>query len=100
MTLAKRLRDQAGEQRYFLFLDAPGVEPTNNRTEKAIRQLVIDRGVAQGTPSHATMRFCERAWTVVATCARPGRSVYRAFLDALQATYIGSSYPHLVPQKA
>ena len=50
--------------------------------------------------SHAGMRFCERAWTVVATCARQGRSVYRFFFDALQATYIGSSYPHLVPQKA
>ncbi len=100
MTLAKRFRGRAGEQGYFLFLDAPGVEPTNNRTEQAIRHVVIDRRVTQGTRSHAGMRFCERAWTVVATCARQRRSVYRFFLDTLQATYIGSAYPHLVPQKA
>jgi len=99
-TLAKRFRGRAGEQAYFLFLDAPGVEPTNNRTEQAIRHVVIDRRVTQGTRSHAGMRFCERAWTVVATCARQSRSVYQFFLDAIQATYTGSSYPALIPEKA
>jgi transposase len=99
-TLAKRFRGRAGEQSYFLFLDVPGVEPTNNRTEQAIRYVVIDRRVTQGTRSHAGMRFCERAWTVIATCTRQSRSVYQFFLHALQATlnpYL--PYPTLIPVK-
>jgi transposase len=85
-TLAQRFRGRNGERSYFLFLEVPGVEPTNNRTEQAIRHVVIDRRVTQGTRSQAGMRFCERVWTVVATCARQGRSVYLFILNALQAT--------------
>jgi hypothetical protein len=43
------------------------------------------------------MRFCERVWTVVATCARQGRSVYQFFLNALQATLDPSRpYPTII----
>jgi transposase len=100
-TLAKRFRGRVGEQAYFLFLDVPGVEPTNNRTEQAIRHVVIDRRVTQGTRSHAGMRFCERAWTVVATCARQRRSVYQFFLHALKATLNPDlPYPALIHAEA
>jgi len=70
---------------YFLFLEREGVNPTNNLSEQAIRFVVIDRRITQGTRSWAGMRWCERAWTVVATCARHKRSVYKFFLDALNA---------------
>lgn len=100
-TLAKRFRGRAGEQDYFLFLKVPGVEPMNNRTEQAIRHVVIDRRVTQGTRSHAGMRFCERAWTVIATCARQGKSVYQFFRHALKATLNPNlTYPALIPVKA
>ena len=55
---------------YFLFLEQEGVSPTNNLSEQAIRFVVIDRRITQGTRSWAGMRWCERALTVVATCAR------------------------------
>lgn len=98
-TLAQRFRGKTGERNYFLFIDTPGVEPTNNRTEQAIRHVVIDRRVTQGTRSHAGMRFCERAWTVVATCARQSQSVYQFFLRALQATLNPDlPYPALIPE--
>lgn len=84
---------------YFLFLERDGVSPTNNLSEQAIRFVVIDRRVTQGTRSWAGMRFCERAWTVVATCARHKRSVYDFFIDALNATYAGTPYPKLIPEK-
>lgn len=97
-TLAKRFRGRPGEQSYFLFLDVPGVEPTNNRTEQAIRYVVIDRRVTQGTRSDAGMRFCERAWTVIATCVRQGKSVYQFFLHALKAALNPNlTYPTLIP---
>ncbi len=90
---------KGGEKRYFLFLEREGVSPTNNATEQAIRFVVIDRRVTQGTRSWAGMRWCERAWTVVATCARHNRSVYQFFADALNATYAGTPYPKLIPTK-
>jgi len=87
----------SGEKGYFLFLEREGVPPTNNGTEQAIRFVVIDRRVTQGTRSWAGMRFCERAWTVVATCNRHRRSVYQFFLDAVNAAYAGALYPKLIP---
>lgn len=82
---------------YFLFLDREGVSPTNNLSEQAIRFVVIDRRVTQGTRSWAGMRWSERAWTVIATCARHKRSVYQFFLEALNATYAKTPYPKLIP---
>jgi transposase len=87
-----------GEKGYFLFLEQEGVPPTNNATEQAIRFVVIDRRVTQGTRSWAGMRFCERAWTVVATCARHRRSVYQFFVDAINATCTNTPYPKLIPE--
>ena len=84
---------------YFLFLEREGVNPTNNLSEQAIRFVVIDRRITQGTRSWAGMRWCERAWTVVATCTRHKRSVYKFFMDALNATYAGTAYPKLIPTK-
>lgn len=82
---------------YFLFLEREGISPTNNLSEQAIRFVVIDRRITQGTRSWAGMRWCERAWTVVATCARHKRSVYGFFVDALNATYAATPYPKLIP---
>ena len=84
---------------YFLFLEREGVSPTNNLSEQAIRFVVIDRRITQGTRSWAGMRWCERAWTVVATCARSKRSVYEFFVNTLNATYADSPYPKLIPEK-
>ncbi len=84
---------------YFLFLDREGVSPTNNLSEQAIRFVVIDRRITQGTRSWAGMRWCERAWTVVATCARQKRSVYEFFLDTLNASYASTPYPKLITDK-
>ena len=88
-----------GEKGYFLFLEQEGVPPTNNATEQAIRFVVIDRRITQGTRSWSGMRFCERAWTVVATCTRHRRSVYQFFVDAINATYTDIPYPKLIPEK-
>jgi transposase len=64
--LAKRF--EAHGASYFRFLTTPGVEPTNNLAEQAIRFVVLDRLVTQGTRSEAGNRWCERIWTAIATC--------------------------------
>jgi transposase len=85
---AGRLAQRLGEQgaSYFRFVTTPGVEPTNNLAEQALRFVVIDRLITQGTRSDTGQRWCERIWTVMATCAQQGRSVY-SFLCAAVAQW-------------
>ncbi len=64
---------------------------------RLFRFVVIDRRVTQGTRSFAGMRWCEIAWTVIATCARHGYSVYQFFLNAINANYTNTPYPKLIP---
>src|SRR3954449_8556628 len=82
---------------YFRFLTMPGVEPTNNLAEQAIRFVVIDRLVTQGTRSEAGNRWCERIWTVLATCAQQGRSVFDYLYAAVQAHFHQGEAPSLLP---
>ena len=93
--LAKRFR-QHGEA-YFRFITTPGIDPTNNLAEQAIRFVVIDRRITQGTRSEAGRRWCERIWTVIATCAQQGRAVFQFLFDSVQAYLSGTSPPSLMP---
>jgi transposase len=93
--LAKRFR-QNGEA-YFRFMTTPGIDPTNNLAEQAIRFVVIDRHITQGTRSEKGRRWSERIWTVIATCAQQGRAVFQFLLDSLQAHLCGTSPPSLLP---
>jgi transposase len=95
--LAKRLREY-GES-YFEFITTPGVEPTNNLAEQAIRFVVIDRLITQGTRGEAGQRFCERIWTVIATCTQQGRSVFEYLGKAVEALMQGKEAPTLLPQE-
>jgi transposase len=94
--LARRFR-QHGEA-YFRFVTTPGVEPTNNLAEQAIRFVVIDRHITQGTRSAAGRRWSERIWTVIATCSRQGRSVYAFLREAIDNWFTGQAAPSLLPQ--
>src|SRR5262249_386112 len=93
--LALRL-EKHGES-YFRFLTTPGVEPTNNLAEQAIRFVVLDRVVTQGTRSEAGDRWCERIWTVVATCAQRGHSVFGYLQSAVEAWFGEGEGPSLLP---
>ena len=94
--LAKRLR--AHGQSYFTFVTTPGVEPTNNAAEQAIRFVVIDRHLPQGTRSEAGRRWCERIWSVIATCTQQGRSVFDYLEAAVTASFGGGPAPSLLPE--
>jgi transposase len=96
-TLAKRLRTY-GES-YFTFVTTPGVEPTNNLAEQAIRFVVIDRHITQGTRGERGQRWCERIWTVMASCVQQGRSVFDYLSRAVEAWLGGSAAPSLLPQE-
>ena len=82
---------------YIRFVTTPGIEPTNNLAEQAIRFVVIDRRVTQGSRSETGQRWLERIWTVIATCTQQGRSVFQFLLEAVRANLNGEPAPKLVP---
>ncbi len=92
--MADRFR-QHGDA-YFQFITTPGVDPTNNRVEQAIRFVIIDRLITQGTRSPKGRTWSERIWTVLATCAQQGRSAFHFLCDAVEAHFTGRPAPTLV----
>jgi transposase len=94
--MAKRFR-RHGEA-YFTFVTTPGVDPTNNLAEQAIRFVVIDRHITQGTRSEAGRQWSERIWTVMATCAQQGKSAYAFLKEAIVIWMQGRPAPSLLPQ--
>jgi transposase len=94
--LAKRL--EAHGESYFRFVTTPAVEPTNNLAEQAIRFVVLDRLVTQGTRSEAGDRWCERIWTVIATCSQQGRSVFEYLSAAVAGYFEQTEAPSLLPR--
>ena len=93
--MANRFRNYGKE--YFEFITTPGVEPTNNLAEQAIRFIIIDRYVTQGTRSEKGRQSSERIWTVIGTCALQGKSAFDFILKAVQAYFNGTSAPSLIP---
>jgi transposase len=95
--LAKRL--EAHGASYFRFVTEPGIEPTNNLAEQAIRFVVIDRRITQGTRGERGDRWSERIWTVMATCSQQGRSVFEYLEAAVTAWFAGEEVPSLLPRE-
>jgi transposase len=82
---------------YFRFITTPGIEPTNNLAEQAIRFVVIDRHITQGTRSERGRQWCERIWTAIATCAQQGRSVFDFLRQTITAYFHGQPTPSILP---
>ena len=93
--LANRFRKH-GKQ-YFEFITTPAIDPTNNVAEQAIRFIVIDRHVTQGTRSLNGRKSSERIWTIIATCALQGRSAFNFILQAVNAYFNNDPAPSLMP---
>jgi len=92
--LAERFRKHG--EAYFQFITTPGIEPTNNLAEQAIRFVVIDRRITQGTRGQAGQRWSERIWTTIATCTQQGQSVFDFLQRAVQAHFTGQPAPSLL----
>lgn len=93
--LAKRFKGEAAAD-YFRFLTKPGLEPTNNGTERQIRPVVIDRRITQGTRGQAGMRWCERIWTAIATCKKQNQNVFDFMHESVVAHWSNKKYPSLI----
>ena len=96
--LANRFHQHGHE--YLRFITTPGVEPTNNLAEQAIRFVVLDRKVTQGTRSAAGRKWSERIWTTIATCTQYGRDVLAFLTESVQALFTHSAAPSLLPESS
>jgi transposase len=95
--LAKRFRDHGAS--YFTFITTPEVGPTNNLAEQAIRFVVIDRLITQGTRSETGRKWSERIWTVIATCVQQSRNLLEFIQDTVDCWFIDKATPSLRPAK-
>jgi transposase len=93
-TCAEILRVEEGLWNFVWF---PGVEPTNNAAERALRHAVIWRRISGGTASESGSRFVERMLTVVATCRQRGRNVLEYLTSCFEADRRGQVIPSLLP---
>jgi transposase len=93
--MANRFRKHG--KAYFEFITSPETDPTNNTAEQAVRFIVIDRHITQGTRSIKGRKTNERLWTVIATCALQGRSAFDFILKAVTAYFRDEPSPSLLP---
>ena len=91
--------DKHGEA-YFRFITDPGIDPTNNIAEQAMRFVVMDRHMTQGTRSLRGRESCERLWTVMATCVLHKRSAFHWICRAIGAYFKGEPAPSLIPDSS
>jgi transposase len=79
----------------WTFVTIDGVEPTNNRAERALRAPVIHRKVSLGTQSDNGERCAERALSAAATCRLQSRSLFTYLSELLLTHSRGDPFPAL-----
>jgi len=89
----------AADPNLWRFVSVPGLEPTNNSAERALRHPVLWRRNSHGTQSDEGSRFVERILTVVETCRQQQRPVFDFARDALLAYRTGQPAPSLLPTR-
>lgn len=88
------------EPALYTFAAVDGVEPTNNATERALRQAVCWRKTRYGTDSGGGSRFVERVLTAVATCRQQGREVLEFLTRCCAAGRGCGAAPSLLPSSS
>jgi transposase len=90
----------ASEPAMWTFVRVPGVQPTNNISEQALRQAVIWRKLSFGTASAEGSRFVERMLTAVHSLRLQKRNVLEFVTAACEAALHNRPPPSLLPADA
>jgi hypothetical protein len=80
------------------FVQTPGVEPTNNAAERALRPAVIWRRTSFGSQSNEGSQFVSRMLTVVTSLKAQHRNVLDFLTQTYAATRLNQPTPSLIPQ--
>jgi transposase len=86
------------EAALWTFVRVPGLEPTNNAAERALRHAVQWRKTSYGTDSAVGSHFVEHILTVVMTCRQQEHNLLAYLTTCCQALYVGTPPPALMPQ--
>ena len=86
------------EPALWVFVATPGVEPTNNDSERALRPAVIWRRISFGSQTEAGSIFVSRMLTVVTTLRSQKRNVVEFMTQACHAAREETPPPSLLPQ--
>jgi transposase len=81
----------------FTFTSEPGVEPTNNHAERALRPFVLWRKTSYGSQSQRGCLFAQRIMTVAHTLRLQRRSVFFFLVQACHAAQTNLPAPSLLP---
>ena len=84
----------------YVFAFHPGVEPTNNAAERAVRHGVLWRKLSGGPRSAAGATYLANIWSVVETCRQHGRNVWEYLTACVEAADHGRNLPNLLPAQA
>jgi transposase len=96
---AQNIRERFGkyQREYFTFIESPHIAPTNNFTERTLRFAVIDRKLTQGTRGTAGQTWCQRVWSVLATCRIQKRSAFQFLAQSIACAFKRMPTPQLLP---
>jgi transposase len=103
VSLWKGEKDEAGRlarqiireiDNLWVFLDHNGVDPTNNRAERALRFGVLWRKRSLGTQSEKGNRWVERILSFKETCRLKATATYPILVDCVKS-YFNNSSPDL-----
>jgi transposase len=86
-TLARTLEREMGA--LWTFVVEEGIEPTNNRAERALRFAVLWRKMMQGTYNAKGDRWVERILSVRETCRLRGRPTFPVLVHAATCYFNG-----------
>ena len=70
-------------EKLFEFIHHPGVEPTNNQAERALRMAVQWRKISFGNRSEAGEKATSRLLTVIQTCNLQSRNSFQFLVEAI-----------------
>ena len=87
------------EAALWTFVWEPGVEPTNNRAERALRRAVLGRRRSFGPQSEVGSQFVERILTAVTTLRHRRRDVLNYLPAACVAAIRKQPAPSLLPDR-
>ena len=75
----------------WTFFDHEGVDPTNNRAERALRFGVLWRKRSLGSQSEKGKRWVERILSLKETCRLRGKGTFSTLVDLITSYFNGVS---------
>ncbi|HVK13968.1 MAG TPA: IS66 family transposase, partial [Gemmataceae bacterium] len=83
----------------YVFAFHPGVGPTNNAAERAVRHGVLGRKQSGGPRGAAGAAYPANIWSVVETCRQHGTNVWAFLTACVEAADHGQPLPSLFPSQ-